>query len=565
MKTWDAVPKIVQLNEELDVTPLTPAWFLDGSHSTPPFTPMYSWFWAHPSSGIGAGMQWVADKITMPWHKGCLFKMIGGSDYLSPSIIKDEEEVKMREAKFKEALRPYIEDFNGLWAGYRDELLEKYKPLKEANLDAMSNVELKEQFRLITEAHRRMWEIHWLMLYVAATCWGVFQDTCFSMFGIDQESPLFQDATRGFDNKAFQMDRRQWEFAQDVKKRGLTDIFTGPASGVIPKLEQSKNGKEWLKEFNEFLQEDGWRAGRECEINGPTWIEDPTMPIENIQNFLKIKKEGFQLDAMRSELQRKRQEAQETLLKKVPVEERDFFKVMMNVAGQTGAFSEEHGYYCEYYINALIRRICLAIGKRFVKAGALDHVDDIMFLNGDEVNFCSPSPEFHDVRSIVKFRKKEWEESCKEERKRPISIGKLGPQEGMGYLMSAKDSTIIDIAIGRMPKPKPELKADLYGIPVSAGVVEGPARCVSDFRELAEVQPGEILVCPAAQPSWTSVFSLLKGVVSAHGGTLHHASVIAREFGIPAVSNVFDGIGKIKTGQRIRVDGTQGVVYFLDK
>ena len=79
------------------------------------------------------------------------------------------------------------------------------------------------------------------------------------------------------------------------------------------------------------------------------------------------------------------------------------------------------------------------------------------------------------------------------------------------------------------------------------------------------IQPGEILVCPVAQPSWTAVFGLIKGVVTAQGGTLHHAAIIAREYGLPAVSNVFDAIGQIKTGQRIRVDGTQGVVYLLDK
>jgi pyruvate,water dikinase len=132
-------------------------------------------------------------------------------------------------------------------------------------------------------------------------------------------------------------------------------------------------------------------------------------------------------------------------------------------------------------------------------------------------------------------------------------------------MMSAKDTPIEECAIGRFPQPKPELKADIFGIPVSDGVAEGPARCVKDLRELTEVQPGEILVCPVAQPSWTAVFGLIKGVVTAQGGTLHHAAIIAREYGLPAVSNVFDAIGQIKTGQRIRVDGTQGVVYLLDR
>jgi pyruvate,water dikinase len=247
----------------------------------------------------------------------------------------------------------------------------------------------------------------------------------------------------------------------------------------------------------------------------------------------------------------------------VPAEERDWFKALMHVAGQAGAFSEEHGHYCEFWANAVVRHICLAMGKRFVEAGAIDKVDDIFFLNGDEVNFFVASPEYHEIRAIVNARKKEWEEWCKEDR--PIIIGDISQEEAMGFLMSANDPAVMECAIGRFPQPKPELKADLYGIPVSAGVAEGSARCVSDLRELTQVQPGEILVCPVAQPSWTPVFSLIKGVVTAQGGTLHHAAIMGREYGVPVVSNVFDGIGQIKTGQRIRVDGTQGVVYILDK
>ena len=93
------------------------------------------------------------------------------------------------------------------------------------------------------------------------------------------------------------------------------------------------------------------------------------------------------------------------------------------------------------------------------------------------------------------------------------------------------------------------------------------AHCLEDLDPTfaSKVQPGDILVCPVAQPSWTPVFGLVKGVVTAQGGTLHHAAIIAREYGVPAVSNVFDAIGQITTGRKIRVDGTQGAVYFLDK
>jgi pyruvate,water dikinase len=562
MKIGPVVPG-AEFDEKTDLNENTPAWFLDGTHCTPPWTPMYAWLWCGPDHGCGYGMQYVAGKLNVPHNKGAIFRHQRGCDYVSFTVIKDEEEVRRREAKFREALRPYIEDFDGLWAGYRDELVGKYKSLMAVDLDAISEIELFGQFKATMDVYRRQWEIHWLMYYVGAICWGTFQETCMKMFGIDQASPLFQAVTSGFDNKAFQMDKRQWELAQSAKKNGLADAFAGPAPDVIQKLEQTKGGREWLKDFNEFLQEDGWQAARECEVNDPTWIEEPSVPIGNIQNFLKLEENGFRLDATRADLQKKREEAEKALLEKVPVEEQDWFKAMMHVAGLFGAFSEEHAHYCEFWANAMVRRICLAIGRRFVKAGSLDHVDDIFFLNGDEVNVAIFSPEHIHVRHIANARRKEWEEWQKEER--PVILSKLSQEEAIGFMMSAKDTPIEECAIGRFPQPNPELKADIYGIPVCSGVAEGPARVVKDLRELTQVQPGEILVCPVAQPSWTPVFGLVKGVVTAQGGTLHHAAIIAREYGVPAVSNVFDAIGQITTGRRIRVDGAQGAVYFLDK
>jgi pyruvate,water dikinase len=111
--------------------------------------------------------------------------------------------------------------------------------------------------------------------------------------------------------------------------------------------------------------------------------------------------------------------------------------------------------------------------------------------------------------------------------------------------------------------PKPELKADLYGVGGSPGVGEGAARCIMSYEQLGEVREGEILVAPATTASWTMVFGLVKGVIGASGGSLAHAAIVGREYGIPVVTNVFDGIYKIKTGQWLRIDGDAGTVYFL--
>jgi len=80
---------------------------------------------------------------------------------------------------------------------------------------------------------------------------------------------------------------------------------------------------------------------------------------------------------------------------------------------------------------------------------------------------------------------------------------------------------------------------------------------------LGEVQPGDILVAPSTSGPWTAVFSLVKAVVIDRGGTLSHAAIVGREYGIPVITNVIEGTTKIKTGQRIKVDANVGAVYIL--
>jgi pyruvate,water dikinase len=104
----------------------------------------------------------------------------------------------------------------------------------------------------------------------------------------------------------------------------------------------------------------------------------------------------------------------------------------------------------------------------------------------------------------------------------------------------------------------------LVGSPASAGVVEGIARVILDpTKEI--LHKGEILVAPFTDPGWTPLFINAAGLVMEVGGQLTHGSVVAREYGIPAVVSVPDVTKTIQTGQRIRVDGDQGFVQILSE
>ncbi|MGH8929943.1 MAG: PEP-utilizing enzyme, partial [Egibacteraceae bacterium] len=116
---------------------------------------------------------------------------------------------------------------------------------------------------------------------------------------------------------------------------------------------------------------------------------------------------------------------------------------------------------------------------------------------------------------------------------------------------------------GTEPKPAatgPAAAGALRGTPASAGIVTGEARVVRDPVG-ARVEPGEILVAPSTDPGWTPLFAQARGLVTDIGGILAHGSIVAREYGIPAVMGTGAATRRIRHGQLITVDGDRGVVH----
>ena len=101
------------------------------------------------------------------------------------------------------------------------------------------------------------------------------------------------------------------------------------------------------------------------------------------------------------------------------------------------------------------------------------------------------------------------------------------------------------------------------GFGASSGVVEGPARVLTDVNQIGEIRDGEILVCPVTAPSWAPVFGKIKAAVSDIGGSMSHAAIVAREYGMPAVVGTGDATKRIRTGDKVRVDGDRGRVRVL--
>jgi pyruvate,water dikinase len=105
---------------------------------------------------------------------------------------------------------------------------------------------------------------------------------------------------------------------------------------------------------------------------------------------------------------------------------------------------------------------------------------------------------------------------------------------------------------------------EIHGFAASPGVVEGIARVLKNVNDIGEVREGDILVSPVTTPSWGPVFPKIKAAVSDIGGTMSHAAIVAREYGMPAVVGTGRATKRITTGMRLRVDGDNGIVTILD-
>jgi hypothetical protein len=180
MKVYDVVPGL-EFDPERDFEQ-SPAWFLDGTHSVPPWTPMFGWFWIN---FCRHGMQYGAEKLSLPTVKGWDWRFMNGGGYLTLLLVKSEEEKQRREERFRKAILPFIQDYDGLWNGFVDEILGRYESLKSLNLDEATNIELLDNFEETINTCRRMWEIHMYMMYGTYTAYILFENMCRELAGID--------------------------------------------------------------------------------------------------------------------------------------------------------------------------------------------------------------------------------------------------------------------------------------------------------------------------------------------------------------------------------------------
>ncbi len=216
----------------------------------------------------------------------------------------------------------------------------------------------------------------------------------------------------------------------------------------------------------------------------------------------------------------------------------------------------DHHFFIDQGTNARLRLVLMAIGRKLVDAGALDDAEDVMFLRYNELRLLMADQGAFDARATVGDRRDDREAAFE---KRPPSWVGTATQTALDFPYNALWGFPEKFHAG-----EPATTGEVKGLAASPGVVEGPARYVTSLDEFDQVQEGEILVCRMTNPAWVVLFTKITGLVTEAGGAVSHPAVVAREFGIPAVVGTTNAGERIATGDRVRVNGSTGVVEILE-
>ena len=338
-----------------------------------------------------------------------------------------------------------------------------------------------------------------------------------------------------------------WRLAAWARQHSLvTQVLQEPGSfaAADKRLEATPAGQEFLGRWRGFMARHGHHSRGEVDVHNPRWSETPDYVLDMVRSYLRVSETADPLKLQAGRLRQRQQLMADCQRRLRHPLKRWAFNFLLR-KGQRGLAVRENGKSECVRMLGLMRRALLEAGRRLAERGILREGDDVFFLNLTELGPVLAGRVEFDVPVTIAERKAEFARNLSLTPP-PVIVGRFDPDRS------------IPIAIDETAKL-------LKGLAVSPGVVTGRARVILRADAEARVLPGEILVAPFTDPGWTPYFLPAAAIVVDLGGQLTHGSVVAREYGIPAVVNVGSATRIIRTGQVIQVDGNRGVVTILSE
>lgn len=387
----------------------------------------------------------------------------------------------------------------------------------------MSDRELWDLTQSLREFHRELFGEHLFVTTLAAVPIGVIQGVAEAVGRPDLILPLMAGVG---DVDSAEPSYRMWDLSR-----------------------MDPDGDEFERTFEQFLVEFGSRGPNEWESRSPTWETEPDLARVAIER-MRAAPDSADPRAHQAERAAERASATTTLLALVEGDAETHGQLAAAIACSVAWLpARERTKTNNIRLIQEFRIPLRELGRRFVERGVFDELEDFGFVLGEEEDdLLGTDPSV--LTDRIRERKKQHADLA----------GKIpefvfaGQSTDPSTWPQRSDNTSEALTLGE----------SIQGFPGCPGVSEGRARIILDSHDPSALEPGDVLVAPITDPSWTPLFVPAGGVVVDVGAALSHAIIVSRELGIPCVVSATDATRRIPDGALVRVDGNTGTVTVLE-
>jgi pyruvate, water dikinase len=528
----------------------------------------------------------------LPTTLGIDYRILNGRVYIGGNGVTDPAEIARRTEEFKQRAFYYYENWESLYEKWRTKMLAlirdaqalpkvslpEFEPLEHvrAGRGIASNHDLLVTYQKSLEGYFRMWHHHFEFLLLGYGAYLTFFAFCKKAF------PEISDQTvarmvAGIDAEIFRPDEEVRRLARRAVELGVHAQFAeGRSVGdIMASLQKDgAGGREWLDELQ--TSREPWfniNVGDGFYHYHRSRNDDLSMPFAGIPGYIRRFQAGESLERPVEKLRTERAQLiadyRELLASD---EERGAYDQMITLAHRVFPYVEGHKFYCEHWYTNLFFNKIREFGALLAKHGFFADTEDVFQLTHFELESAIVDLMTSWSTGSPPRGPQHWPAKVAERRAALKLWARQETAPALGPVPEIIDDPAIVMLWGITRESLDAWLAaedggkdssEIRGFAASSGVAEGPARVVRSVEEIARLQPGDILVCQVTNPTWAPIFQKIAGAVSDIGGSMSHAAIVAREYGLPAVVGTGSATSRIKDGQLIRVDGGRGVVTIL--
>lgn len=532
-------------------------FWLDDLHCPEPISPM--WF---DVGGWWYTCAYMYRRFGVPFGRDWVAKNVGG--YVFTAVVpREEKEAGELEAYYQMVTPVYAEKFLRWWKHrYLPEIRRNFEYLDTYPTEEASLPELMVLLEDALDIQERHFRLHWILNLAQFQSALDFQTVFKELIG-EQHAALVGRILVSDEDRNWDSIRELWTLKERVKRSDeLRRAFNAPSvDEVFRSLGASADGRELAGALDAYRLEYGNKSIYTHEYIVPTWREDPTPIIEALRGYLES---DYDYPAEVDRLRKNRDSAVAEMWSLFPagrpVEDRQRLQKALALALGMTPLTPDHHFYMDQGTYARVRLVFMAVGRTLAGAGVLLQPDDVFFLTYHELRVLTASFTAFDAKARIEARRRARAEAMGRRARAWIGTITNWSLYGEPYKGHWGWPDVYTRTVGTGA----QAHGSLQGLGASPGVVEGMARIVESPEQFNQVREGDILVCKMTNPAWVLLFTKISGLVTDAGGALSHPAIVSREFNIPAVVGTGVATEQITTGQRLRVNGTTGVVEILE-